>query len=370
MPTTDYYEILGVARGASGDEIKRAYRRLARTHHPDVSDDKSGAELRFKTINEAYEVLSDPGKRAQYDRFGTVGNGSASGQADFGFGAGGFGDIFDMFFGNVRGGQRSGPQRGADLRYDLQISLEEAFSGTSKEIVFTHLAQCDACNGSGAQRGTLATPCARCHGSGIERGVRQTPLGQFVTQTACTQCGGEGHVIAHPCQSCSGRGSRETERHLTVKIPAGVDDGSRIRVGGSGEAGMRGGPPGDLYVYVGVAPHRIFQRDGMDTYVDVPISFPQAVLGGPITVRSLGGDVEVQLQPGTQSGTVLRLRGHGMPGVRAARRGDHHATVHVVVPTKISRRQRELLEEYAQAGGDVVEERSFFERVNDAFRPE
>jgi molecular chaperone DnaJ len=177
-------------------------------------------------------------------------------------------------------------------------------------------------------------------------------------------------VIAHPCQSCSGRGSRETERHLTVKIPAGVDDGSRIRVGGSGEAGMRGGPPGDLYVYVGVAPHRIFQRDGMDTYVDVPISFPQAVLGGPITVRSLGGDVEVQLQPGTQSGTVLRLRGHGMPGVRAARRGDHHATVHVVVPTKISRRQRELLEEYAQAGGDVVEERSFFERVKDAFRPE
>lgn len=369
MPTTDYYEVLGVARNASGDEIKRAYRKLARTHHPDVSADKSDAEMRFKTINEAYEVLSDPSKRAQYDRFGSVSNGSGPGVGDFGAG---FGDIFDMFFGNVRGAQarRAGPQRGSDLRYDVEITLEEAFSGTSKEIAYGHFATCDACNGSGARRGTLATPCARCHGSGTERGVRNTPLGQFVTQTTCSRCGGEGHVVEHPCEACAGRGSRETERRLTVKIPAGVDDGSRIRIAGSGEAGTRGGPPGDLYVYVSVAAHPFFKRDGLDTYADIPVSFPQAALGGPMTVRALDGEIELTLHPGTQSGTVLRVRGRGMPSVRGGHRGDHHVTVHVVVPSKLNKRQRELLEEYARAGGDAVEERSFFERVKDAFRPE
>lgn len=371
MPTTDYYEILGVPRNASGDDIKRAYRRLARTHHPDVSSDKSNAELHFKSINEAYEVLSDPSKRAQYDRFGTVGQAGAPG-GDFGFGTGSFGDIFDMFFGNGRGpqAQRTGPQRGSDLRYDLQITLEEAFSGTSKDITYGHLATCDVCHGSGARPGTLATPCARCHGSGVERVVRHTPLGQFVTQAACPRCGGEGHVVEHPCEACDGRGSRETQRRLTVKVPAGVDDGSRIRIAGHGEAGTHGGPPGDLYVYVGIARHAYFQRDGLDTYADVPISFPQAALGATISVRTLDGDVDVALQAGTQSGTVLRLRGHGMPTVRGAHRGDHHVTVHVSVPAKLNKKQRDLLEQYAQAGGDAIEERSFFERVKDAFRPE
>ncbi len=371
MSTTDYYEILGIGRDASGDEIKQAYRRLARKHHPDVSDDKSEAELRFKKINEAYEVLSDPAKRAQYDRFGVVTNGAT--QGGFGFETGSFGDIFDMFFGNVRGAaqtRRAGPQRGSDLRYDLEITLEEAFAGTTKEIVFAHLAQCDVCGGSGARPGTLATACASCHGSGIVRGVRQTPLGQMVTQSACARCGGEGHVIEHPCETCRGHGRRETERRLTVKVPAGIDDGSRIRIGGNGEGGTRGGPPGDLYVYLSVAPHSYFRRDGLDTYADVPVSFPQAALGGPIAVRSLDGDVELNLTAGTQSGTVLRLRGRGMPGVRGAHRGDHHVTIHVLVPTKLNRHQRELLEEYARAGGDAVEERSFFERVKDAFRPE
>ncbi|MBV8373824.1 MAG: molecular chaperone DnaJ [Candidatus Eremiobacteraeota bacterium] len=373
MPTIDYYEILGVARDASGDEIKQAYRRLARTHHPDVSHDKLGAELRFKEINEAYEVLSDPNKRAQYDRFGVVTNGSGAHASGFGFDSGSFGDIFDMFFGNVRGAtqaRRAGPQRGADLRYDLQITLEEAFAGTTREIEFQHLAQCDACKGSGAQPGTLVTPCGTCQGSGIMRGVRHTPLGQMMTQTTCTRCGGEGHVIEHPCEACHGHGRRETERRLTVNVPAGVDDGSRIRIGGNGEGGLRGGPAGDLYVYLSIAPHAYFKRSGLDTYTDVPVSFPQATLGGPVSVRVLDGEVEMNLAPGTQSGTVLRLRGRGMPSVRGAHRGDHHVTVHVVVPTKLSRRQRDLLEEYARAGGDVVEERSFFERVKDAFRPE
>ncbi len=375
MPTKDYYEVLGVARTASPDDIKRAYRQLARTHHPDVADDKAQAEHRFKEINEAYEVLSDPQKRAQYDRFGAAG---APGGGDFGFGGfgpAGFGDIFDMFFGDMRGGaaqqpRRSGPQRGSDLRYDLEITLDEAFSGTTKEIQFSHLAQCETCKGSGAEPGSLIVACDRCGGSGVMRTVRQTPLGQFVTQTTCTKCAGEGSVISQPCPTCGGRGRHEIERKLTVKVPAGVDDGSRIRIAGNGEAGIRGGAAGDLYVYLNIAPHPFFKRDGLDTYVDVPISFPQATLGAAIDVPSLEGPLNLAIPPGTQGGTTLRLRGHGMPTVRGSQRGDHHVTVHVVVPSKLNKRQRELLEEYARAGGDTIEEKSFLDRVKDAFKPD
>ncbi len=376
MPTKDFYEVLGVSRSANADEIKRAYRGLARKHHPDVAENKIEAEHRFKEINEAYEVLSDPQKRAQYDRFGTVGaaNG-AGGFGDFGFGQGfggsGFGDIFDIFFGDRMGAQqtqarRTGPARGSDLRYDLEITLEDAFSGTTREIQFNHLAQCETCRGSGAAPGTLVVPCDRCSGTGVMRMVRQTPLGQFVTQTTCTQCGGEGQVIQQPCQSCSGRGRRELERKLTVKVPAGVDDGSRIRISGNGEAGIRGGPSGDLYVYLSIAPHPLFKRDGLDTYVDIPITFPQAALGAQVAVPSLEGELQLAVHAGTQSGTTFRMRGHGMPSVRGAQRGDHIVSVHVAVPTKISKRQRELLEEYAQTG----EEKSFFDKFKDAFKPE
>jgi molecular chaperone DnaJ len=372
MPTRDYYDILGVGRDATGDEIKRAYRRLARQHHPDVAHDKSKAEHHFKEINEAYEVLSDPSKRIQYDRFGVAGNGASAGAADFGFGAGSFGDIFDMFFGTGRGAaaRRAGPERGADLRFDLEISLEEAFAGTTKEIVFDRLAQCDVCKGSGARPGTLIAACERCGGSGMARTVRHTPLGQIVTQSPCTRCGGEGHVIAQPCEHCAGRGRHESESRLTVNVPAGVDDGSRIRIAGHGEAGTRGGASGDLYVYLSIAAHPIFKRHERDTFVDVPVSFPQAALGATIDVPSLDGEVEITLAPGTQSGTRFRLRGHGMPRVRGSQRGDHYVTVMVVVPTKLNKRQRELLEEYADAGGDAIDERTFLERVKDAFRPE
>jgi molecular chaperone DnaJ len=372
MPTRDYYEVLGVARDASNDAIKRAYRTLAREHHPDVAHDKSEAEHRFKEINEAYEVLSDPRKRAQYDRFGYTGNGSPGG-ADFGFSPGGFGDIFDMFFGNVRGAaqpRRAGPERGSDLRYDVEITLEEAYHGTSKAISFDRLTHCETCKGSGAAPGTMIVPCERCGGSGMVRTTRQTPLGQIVTQGACSRCGGEGHVIAHPCEACVGRGRVERETQLNVEVPAGVDDGSRIRIAGNGEAGMRGGPPGDLYVYLTIAPHRIFKRDGRDTFVNVPVSFTEATLGATIEVPSLAGEVELTLPAGTQSGTTLRLRGYGMPSVRGTHRGDHLVTVHVVVPTKVTKKQRDLLEAYAEAGGDIVEERTFFERVKDAFRPQ
>jgi molecular chaperone DnaJ len=373
MPTRDYYEVLGVSREASGDEIKRAYRALARRHHPDVADDKSRAEHRFKEINEAYGVLSDSKKRAQYDRFGYVGNGATAGAGDFGFGGAGFGDIFDMFFGNARGAaqaRRAGPQGGSDLRYDIEITLEEAFHGTTKEIVFDRLAQCQKCKGSGAKPGTMIVPCDRCGGSGTVRTARQTPLGQIVTQTSCPRCGGEGHVVADPCESCGGHGRTEMESRLTVKVPPGVDDGSRIRIAGNGEGGIRGGPSGDLYVYLTIAPHRLFKRDGRDTFVSVPVSFTEAALGATIEVPSLAGDAELTLPAGTQSGTTLRLRGYGMPSVRGPQRGDHHVTVHVVVPTKLNKRQRDLLEEYALAGGDAIDERTFFERVKDAFRPE
>ncbi len=374
MPTKDYYELLGVDRSANADDIKRAYRMLARTHHPDVAQDKANAEHHFKEINEAYEVLSDPNKRAQYDRFGTVGT---AGGGDFGFGGfgpAGFGDIFDMFFGEMRGGaqqpRRNGPQRGSDLRYDLEITLDEAFSGTTREIGFSHLAQCETCKGSGAKPGSLIVACERCQGGGVMRTVRQTPLGQFVTQTTCNMCNGEGSVIAQPCETCSGRGRHEVERKLTVKVPAGVDDGSRIRITGNGEAGIRGGGAGDLYVYLSIAAHPQFKRDNMDTYIDVPISFPQATLGATLEVGSLEGLLPLTIPPGTPSGTRLRMRGHGMPSVRGTQRGDHHVTVYVAVPSKLSKRQREILEEYARAGGDAVEEKTFFDRVKDAFKPD
>jgi molecular chaperone DnaJ len=369
---TDYYTVLGVARDADEGTIKSAYRQLARKYHPDVADDKSAAEAHFKEINEAYEVLSDAQKRANYDRFGHAGTGGDAG--GFGpFGGEGFGDIFDMFFGAARGGnqqRRNGPARGSDLRYDVEITLEEAYAGTTREVTFRHLATCATCRGSGAEPGTLVVPCDRCSGTGIQRQVRQTPLGQFVTQTTCTKCGGDGQIVQTPCTTCRGRGRVEQEKSLQVKIPAGVDDGSRIRITGSGEAGMRGGPDGDLYVYLSIARHHLFKRDGLDVLLDVPIAFPQAALGGEIVVPSLDGELPLHLNAGTQSGSTYRLRGRGMPSIRGGAKGDELVTVHVVVPTKMSKRERELLEEYGRAGGDRIEEKSFFDRVKDAFRAE
>ena len=370
---TDYYDVLGVARGADENEIKRAYRLLARKHHPDVNEDKVAAEHRFKEINEAYEVLSDPQKRANYDRFGRAG------AADGGFGSAGgtegFGDIFDMFFGAARGAggqapRRNGPARGSDLRYDVEITLEEAFAGTQRDISFSHLAACQTCRGSGAEPGTLISACDRCSGTGVMRQVRQTPLGQFVTQTTCSKCGGDGQMIPTPCQVCRGRGRIESEKTLTIKIPAGVDDGSRIRLSGSGEAGSRGGPDGDLYVYLAVKRHERYRRDALDLYIDVPISFAQAALGGEIEVPSMDGPIPLALHAGTQSNSTYRLRGRGMPNVRGSSRGDQLVTVHVVVPTKLSKRERDLLEAFANEGGGHIEERSFFERVKEVFKVE
>jgi molecular chaperone DnaJ len=368
MPA-DYYDVLGVPRSAAEGDIKTAYRQLARKYHPDVAEDKVAAENHFKEINEAYEVLSDPQKRANYDRFGHAGAPGAGG----GFAAEGFGDIFDMFFGQARGGAQqraNGPQRGSDLRYDAEITLEEAFSGTQREISFRHLASCQTCKGSGAEPGTLVVPCDRCSGTGVARQVRQTPLGQFVTQTTCGKCQGDGQIVQTPCHTCRGRGRIEQDKTLTVKVPAGVDDGSRIRLSGSGEAGVRGGPEGDLYVYLSVRKHERFKRDGLDIYVDVPISFPTAALGGDITVPALDGEIELTIAPGTQTGSLYRVRGRGMPAVRGGVRGDQLVNVHVAVPTKLTKREREILEEFARAGDDPDADRSFFDRVKEAFRAE
>jgi molecular chaperone DnaJ len=370
--SADYYDVLGVPRTAPEGEIKRAYRQLARKYHPDVADDKIAAENHFKEINEAYEVLSDPQKRANYDRYGHAGeNGAGLG----GFAAEGFGDIFDMFFGQARanaGGaaRANGPQRGSDLRYDVEITLEEAFGGTQREISFRHLAACATCKGNGAEPGTLVVPCDRCNGTGVARQVRQTPLGQFVTQTTCGKCNGDGQVVQHPCHVCRGRGRIEQDKTLTVKIPAGVDDGSRIRLSGSGEAGVRNGADGDLYVYLSVRKHERFKRDGLNIFAEVPIAFPTAALGGDIVVDALDGEHALHVPGGTQTGSVFRLRGHGMPAVRGGVRGDHVVTVRVAVPTKLGKRERELLEEYARANADEDGDRSFFDRVKEAFKAE
>jgi molecular chaperone DnaJ len=370
MPT-DYYEVLGVPRSAAEGDIKSAYRQLARKYHPDVAEDKVAAENHFKEINEAYEVLSDPQKRANYDRYGHAG--APGGFGGGGFAAEGFGDIFDMFFGQARGGnaaRANGPQRGSDLRYDAEITLEEAFTGTQREISFRHLATCTTCKGTGAEPGTLVVACDRCSGTGIARQVRQTPLGQFVTQTTCGKCNGDGQVVQTPCHTCHGRGRIEQDRSVTVKIPAGVDDGSRIRLAGSGESGIRGGTDGDLYVYLSVRRHQTFRRDGLDVHVDVPIDFATAALGGDVNVPALDGTVDLTVAPGTQTGTTFRVRGRGMPAVRGGVRGDEMITVHVAVPTKLSKREKELLEEFQREQRSPDADRSFFDRVKEAFRAE
>lgn len=360
----DYYEVLGVARGASDAAIKKAYRELARKLHPDVvSDkDKTPAEARFKEINEAYAVLSDPEKRARYDRFGSAGP-----QPGFGFGGEGFGDIFDLFFGGGVGRRRAGPERGADLRYDLEVSLQDALNGAEREISFTYLGRCDVCRGNGSADGSPPSQCPECRGSGQVRTVRNTMLGQFVATSTCANCGGTGGVITNPCRSCRGRGRKEQHRKLKVHVPAGVEDQTRLRYADAGEAGERGGPNGDLYVYLTVRPHDVFERRGPDLRCDTAISFTQAALGATLEIEGLDGPVTVQIPAGTQTGTTFRVGGRGLPRMRGGGRGDLFVDVQVRVPTKLTRKQKEILAEFARAGGEDVEDKGFFEKVKEAF---
>ena len=357
-PLTDFYEVLGVERGASDAEIKRAFRRLAQQWHPDVNADGEAQE-RFKEINEAYQVLSDPGRRQAYDMFGRAGVSGAGGDAGFGTaGFGGFSDIFDAFFGGSMGGtaRRARPSTGSDLRYDLQITFEEAVLGTEKELEFPVLGRCDTCSGTGAKPGSTPVECPQCKGRGEIRSVRQTMLGQMVNVSPCPRCRGEGKIVEEPCDACRGEGRTERRRTLRVTIPAGIDEGHQIRLSGEGEVGPRGGPPGSLYVAVHVAAHPSLTREGTELFYEADLSIAQAALGTKVEVPTVDGEpAEVEIKAGTQPGTELRLRGRGVPHLRRqASRGDLHVIVNVIVPTKLSKKQRELLEAYARESGEPV----------------
>jgi molecular chaperone DnaJ len=354
----DYYTVLGVERGASDAEIKRAFRRLAQQWHPDVNQEP-GAPERFKEINEAYQVLSDPQRRQAYDLFGRAGvNGGSTSAGGFDAGSfGGFSDIFDAFFGagaGTAGARRQRQQTGSDLRYDLRITFEEAVLGTEKEIEFPVLGRCETCEGSGAAPGTSTTTCPQCEGRGEVRTVRQTMLGQMVNVSTCPRCHGDGKLIDTPCPTCKGDGRTERRRTLRVTIPPGIDEGHQIRLSNEGEVGPRGGPPGSLYVAVHVASHPQLTREGTELYYEADVSIVQAALGTKVTVPTVEGDEEVDIKAGTQPGTEIRLRGKGVPHLRrTASRGDLHVLVNVVVPTKLSKKQREALEAYAREAGEV-----------------
>ncbi len=373
MPThRDLYEILGVARTASDDDIKKAYRSLARKHHPDVVRDgeKADAETRFKEINGAYAILSDPQKRAYYDRTGTIPGAPGHGPGGFsGFGGEGLGDIFDLFFGAASSGgrRRAGPPRGADLRYDIDVTLEEVLNGADRHIKFTRPARCNACRGTGSADGHAATTCPECKGAGQVRAVRQTPLGQFMTSGTCLRCGGTGGVILNACKTCKGSGRRDELQQVDVRIPPGVDEGSRVRFQGLGEAGERGGANGDLYVYLNIVPHDVFERDGADLHCDTAVSFTQAALGAKLELDAIDGKATIDVPAGTQNGTTFRIHGRGLPRMRSGGRGDLIVNVFVRVPKKLTRKQRELLEEFARAGGDDADEKGLFKRVKEAF---
>ena len=355
----EYYSLLGVERTASDGEIKRAFRKLAQQWHPDVNRDPAAHE-RFKQINEAYQVLSDPQRRKAYDMFGKAGvngpNGAGAGESPF-TGFGGFGDIFDAFFGQGQAGaaRRGGPPAGADLRYDLRITLKEAVNGTEKEIEFPVLDRCDTCSGTGAKPGTSPKTCPQCNGRGEIRSMRQTMLGQMVNVSACPRCHGEGTIIETPCETCKGEGRVEKKRKLLVTIPPGIDDGHQIRLSNEGEAGPRGGPKGSLYVAVSVLEHNELKREGTELWYELEVSIAQAALGTRVMVPTIEGDEEVEVKPGTQPGAEIKLRARGVPNLRRPQtRGDLHVLVDVAVPTKLSKRQRELLEQFAHESGEEV----------------
>ena len=366
----DYYEVLGVEREASLEEVKRAYRQLARKHHPDVNPDDKTAEAKFKEVAEAYEVLSDEQKRAAYDRYGHQTNGG--GPEGFPGGGGGFGDIFDLFFGGAAGGQRrGGPQRGDDMRYDLEVTLEEAFTGVEKTLRYQRVETCETCKGTGGKPGTQPDTCVQCAGAGQVRQTQNTFLGQIATVATCPRCNGRGKVYREPCVTCNGAGRQRKTREMPITIPAGVDDGMQMPIRGEGEGGALGGPPGDLYVFFQVKEHPRFQRRGRDLHTEIPLTFAQAALGDEIAVPTVGGETgDIKVPEGTQTGTNFRLRGLGMPDVRnASMRGDLHATVRIETPTKLSDEEKRVLRDFAALRGEKREEpKGFFDRIKDTVK--
>lgn len=364
----DLYDVLGISRDASQEEVKRAFRKLAMEFHPDRNKD-ADAEGRFKEVAAAYEVLSDAEKRSAYDRFGMAG--VSSGQQGFsGFeGFSGFGDIFDAFFRGTAG-RRAGAQRGADLRTVLAIEFAEAVFGTEREIEFERTAACEQCRGRGQADGKPLAVCPECQGTGEVRRVQQSLFGQFVNLATCSRCGGEGQVVTDPCEACRGRGLRRARVKQLVKVPAGVDDGAQIRLSGQGDAGARGGPSGNLYVALQVEPHELFTREKDDLVYELPLNVAQAALGTTVAIPTLDDeDVQLDVKPGTQHGQVFAIAGRGVPHLRGTGRGDLLVRTHVVTPTRVTPEQRELLEQLAESLGtpSVPRDGSFFERIRDAF---
>ncbi len=370
----DYYEILNVSRDASLDEIKSSYRKLAKKYHPDLNPNDKEAEKKFKEINEAYEVLSDPEKRRRYDMFGEAGvNGQGGYTQDFT----GFGDIFDDIFDMFTGGfgrtshraRDYGPVKGADLRYDLELEFEEAVFGAEKEIQIKRTEECGTCHGTGVKPGSSKETCSKCKGTGQVKYAQTTPFGQFVRVATCDVCGGSGEIIKEKCTHCNGKGKVMKNKRIKVKVPAGVDTDSIISVRGEGDAGDRGGPPGDLYVYVTVKPHSLFKRKGNDLYLTVPISFTEACLGAEIEVPTLEGTVKFDLPAGTQTGEEFKLKNMGVPNVRGIGRGDIYFKVQVQVPKKLTERQRELLLELDKEFGNNTKKgkKGFFNKMKNAF---
>ncbi len=368
----DYYEVLNVNRNASQEEIKKAYRKLARQYHPDVNKN-SDAEMRFKEINEAYEVLSDQQKRATYDRFGRVDLGGMGGMGDYGFG--GFGDIFEEIFGfgsmGSRRRRRYEPQRGADIRYNLAIEFEEAVFGCHKAVDVPRSETCPKCRGSGAEPGTQPMRCPQCNGTGEMRQSQQTIFGSFVNVTTCPRCQGKGEIITNPCRQCQGKGQVQVTKRIEITIPPGVDDGTRIRLAGEGEAGTRGGTPGNLYVVLSVKEHKLFNRQDNDLLLELPLNIAQAALGAEMTIPTLDGNEKLDIPPGVQTGRTFRVKGKGVPYLRSKdRRGDLIVLVRVVTPTSLTPVQKDLLLQLAKTFGDeplIKEQRGLFEKMKEAF---
>ncbi|EYE88113.1 molecular chaperone DnaJ [Fervidicella metallireducens AeB] len=375
----DYYSILGVEKNASEEDIKKAFRKLAIKYHPDKNPGNKEAENKFKEINEAYQVLSDPQKRQQYDQFGTTdfnGQGGFGGFGGFeGFeGFGGFSDIFGDIFGDMFGGSSSrrrnnGPQRGADLEYVLELAFEEAAFGVKKDIDVYRYETCEKCNGTGAKPGTSPKTCDKCNGTGQMKTQKRTPFGSFVSVTTCDKCNGEGKIVESPCPDCLGKGKIKRKKVVSINIPAGVDNGNTIPLRGEGEPGIRGGGPGDLYIHIKVKPHKLFKRQGFDLVCELPISFIKATLGGEINIPTLEGSEKHQIQEGTQTGTVIKVKGKGIPKLRGGGRGDLYVQVNVEIPRKLNDEQRDLMKKLAVAFNEEVAEtkKSFMDKVKDAF---
>ncbi len=369
MATTkqDYYDVLGVPRGATPEEVKKAFRKLAMKYHPDRNKNH-GAETRFKAVNEAYEVLSDPERRAMYDRFGHAGVEAGAGARGFeGFGFGGFGDIFDAFFGGTTA-RRRGPRRGADQRQRVTLTFAEAAFGCEKAVEISGVELCSRCSGLRAEPGTEPERCTNCNGTGEIRRVQQSVFGQFVNVAGCERCGGEGRMVTHPCKSCRGTGREKRTRRLQVKFPAGIDDGAQMRLSGEGEIGAHGGPRGNLYLIVAVKPHPLFHRDGDDLIYQLEINIAQAALGGEIDVPTLERTEPLRIPAGTQSGEVFVLKGQGVAHLRSSGRGDLLVRVQVATPKRLTARQRELLEQLADSLGSSApdDDKGILGKIKDA----